>query len=244
MPAVLSGPYDLGEPMKNKKKITPAVLAANRANAESSTGPQTERGKSNTRHNALRHGILAKMVVLETDEERAGYKEIAESWNAEFSPVGLQEEVQVEEITILSRNLQIVEALVSRELAFRRGVRGRVDGIFHRELKLPISDSDLPLGRGWDGERIVVRAVAGKDESNYSASRTPGVLQNQLTSAVQNTRKRNMQEAGHLEVEAVFVSSLEKWTRYQAALKRDFYRALEKLRALQAERREREGVNS
>jgi hypothetical protein len=91
MPAVLPGPYELGEPMKNKKKVTPAVLAANRANARSSIGPQTERGKSNTRHNALQHGILAKMVVLETDEERAGYKEIAESWNAEFSPVGLQE---------------------------------------------------------------------------------------------------------------------------------------------------------
>jgi hypothetical protein len=88
----------------------------------------------------------------------------------------------VEEITILSRNLQIVEGLVSRELAFRRSVRGRVDGVFHRELKLPISAWDLPLGRGWDCERIVVRAVAGKDESNYSASRAPGVLQNQLTS--------------------------------------------------------------
>jgi hypothetical protein len=226
-----------------KKTVTAAVLAANRANAKSSTGPKTEQGKSNTRHNALRHGILAKMVVLETDEERAGYKEISESWNGEFSPVGLQEEVQVEEITILSRNLQIVEGLISRELVFRRGVRGRVDSVFHRDLKLPISDWDLPIGRGWDCERIVVRAVAGKDESNYSASRTPGLLQNQLTSAVQNTRKRNVQEAGHLEVEATLISSLEKWTRYQATLKRDFYRALEKLRDLQAERRKREGAN-
>ena len=40
--------------MKRTKTVTEAVLSANRANAQSSTGPRTERGKSNTRHNALR----------------------------------------------------------------------------------------------------------------------------------------------------------------------------------------------
>ena len=63
-------------------------------------------------------------------------------------------------------------------------------------------------------------------------------------SAVQNLRNDNSQEAGHLEVEAVLGSSLEKMTRYQSALKRDLYRAIEMLRTLQAEKREREGVDS
>ena len=35
---------------------TPALLAANRANARKSTGPRTARGKSFVRLNALRHG--------------------------------------------------------------------------------------------------------------------------------------------------------------------------------------------
>jgi hypothetical protein len=61
--------------MKHKKTVTDAVRAANRHNAESSTGPRTERGKSNTRYNALRHSILAKRVVLETHEERSGISE-------------------------------------------------------------------------------------------------------------------------------------------------------------------------
>ncbi len=99
--------------------------------------------------------------------------------------------------------LQILEDLVTKELALRQDVRGQVDRVFHRELKLPISDWDLPLDSGWDCERIVVRAVAGKDESYNSASRGPAVVQNKVISAVQNSRNRNTQEAGHLEVEAV-----------------------------------------
>ncbi len=33
---------------KHKKAVTEAVVAANQASAQSSTGPRTERGKSNT----------------------------------------------------------------------------------------------------------------------------------------------------------------------------------------------------
>jgi hypothetical protein len=33
--------------MKHKKKVTQAVLGANRANSRSSTGPSTKQGKSN-----------------------------------------------------------------------------------------------------------------------------------------------------------------------------------------------------
>ena len=38
---------------------------------------------------------------------------------------------------------------------------------FDKDLELPIECSDLPLDRGWDCERMVVRAVAGKDQ-HYS----------------------------------------------------------------------------
>jgi hypothetical protein len=96
----------------------------------------------------------------------------------------------------------------------------------------------------WAGFRCdCTGLVVGEPPKSLISDFPTGLLQNQLTSAVQNTRKRNVQEAGHLEVEATLISSLEKWTRYQATLKRDFYRALEKLRDLQAERRKREGAN-
>jgi hypothetical protein len=111
---------------------------------------------------------------------------------------------------------------------------------FHKSLELPISGHDLPLDRGWDCERLVVRAVSGKDTSNSSASRGPAVFQNQVIKAVQNSQNHDTQEAGHLEVEAVLGNSLANMTRYQSALKRELYRAIETLRKIQAERRERE----
>jgi hypothetical protein len=157
-----------GKPMKHKKTVTEAVLAANRGNARSSTGPRTERGKSNTHHNALRHSILAKKVVLETDEERADFQKLLQSWKDEFGPEGLLEKLLVEEIVTLLWKLQITLGLETRELSLRQDVRDQVGGVFHSDLKLPISDWDLPIDKGWECERIIVRAVAGKDTSRFA----------------------------------------------------------------------------
>ena len=48
---------------------TPSQIAANQANAQKSTGPRTEAGKSRTRRNATRHGLCAG-VPITSDEER------------------------------------------------------------------------------------------------------------------------------------------------------------------------------
>jgi len=50
--------------MKKRKRITAAVLAANRANAKKSTGPKTRSGKNASRRNAWKHGMTAKIVGL------------------------------------------------------------------------------------------------------------------------------------------------------------------------------------
>jgi hypothetical protein len=146
----------------------------------------------------------------------------------------------VEDIAWLLWKLQILQGLELRELSRRQDVPDEVNRVFHRELNLPISESDLPLDRGWDCERLVVRAVAGKDVSESSASRGPAVVQNQVMDAFQNSGNHTSQQADHLEVEAVLGNALEKIVRYQSGLRRDLYRAIEMLRAVQKERRERE----
>src|SRR5271169_1490305 len=53
--------------------LTPASLAARRANALKSTGPRTERGKARVALNPLKHGCRA--VPLRDRLARAGYRE-------------------------------------------------------------------------------------------------------------------------------------------------------------------------
>ena len=58
----------------HKSNISDRQLAANRANAQKSTGPRTPDGKDSCRLNAITHGITARTPVLSTESEN--------EWNA------------------------------------------------------------------------------------------------------------------------------------------------------------------
>jgi len=47
---------------------TPAQIAANRTNAQKSTGPRSVEGKAASRFNALKHGMDAKSIVLPNED--------------------------------------------------------------------------------------------------------------------------------------------------------------------------------
>jgi hypothetical protein len=51
--------------------LTDAKLAANRANAQLSTGPKTAEGKRNSALNRLRHGFYSKSLLLPGEDEQA-----------------------------------------------------------------------------------------------------------------------------------------------------------------------------
>lgn len=228
--------------MKIHKTMTDAVLEANRSNAQSSTGPRTEQGKAAASKNALKHGIFAKSIEFRSDHERAEFQRLLIQCRNELNPVGLLEEFLVDDIAIQFWKLQVTNGLEAKELLLRQEqARDPLRSIFQGDLKLPVSYRDLPVERGWDCERIVVRAVAGEDASNSRSSQGPVVCQGVPSNATQKTGHNNTeQEARHLEVEAVLGNALDKIVRYQAAVKRDLYKAIRTLRSLQAERREPE----
>jgi hypothetical protein len=68
-PAVASEAETAGAAEKGSagKQISERKLAANRRNAQRSTGPKTVEGKNNSRKNALQHGILARKILLLPD---------------------------------------------------------------------------------------------------------------------------------------------------------------------------------
>ena len=47
-----------------KKTMSLKQVAANRRNAQKSTGPKTANGKAVSKLNALKHGLLAQTVVV------------------------------------------------------------------------------------------------------------------------------------------------------------------------------------
>ena len=64
---------------------TPAQLAANRANAQRSTGPRSVEGKSASRFNALKHGVDAASPVI-PGEDPAEYQTLADEYQIRFLP--------------------------------------------------------------------------------------------------------------------------------------------------------------
>jgi hypothetical protein len=73
-----------------KRPVSERRLAANRANAQKSTGPRTPEGKRRSALNATRHGILSQVLHL-PEEEMAAYEEFTAPYVASLSPVGQTE---------------------------------------------------------------------------------------------------------------------------------------------------------
>jgi hypothetical protein len=73
---------------------TAAQIAANRANAQRSTGPRTDEGKAKTRVNALRHGLCG-CVPLMHDETEADLVGLLGMLREEHQPADATEEILV-----------------------------------------------------------------------------------------------------------------------------------------------------
>jgi len=86
-----------------KRKISRRQIEANRRNGKRG-GPKTTEGKSRVRHNALKHGLLAKEVVIQSGEGQEDIREFSELLDRlyeEHSPDGVMEEFCVERIAAL-----------------------------------------------------------------------------------------------------------------------------------------------
>lgn len=75
---------------------------SNRANAQLSTGPRTDRGKKWSRRNALKHGILSSALLLPEPgtEDEDLYRQMLCRLRCDRAPVGQLEEMMVEKIAV------------------------------------------------------------------------------------------------------------------------------------------------
>ncbi len=79
--------------------VTEAKLAANRRNAQKSTGPRTDAGKEKAKMNATTHGLRAETLVL-LDEDPQVLDERKEAWRACLLPADDVEERLVDSAVV------------------------------------------------------------------------------------------------------------------------------------------------
>ena len=91
------------------REISDKQLAANRRNAKRSIksgdacGPRTPEGKERAKFNALRHGLLARSVVVPTrdgPENRKQFERLLTQLRDKLNPDGILEEMLVEKIAV------------------------------------------------------------------------------------------------------------------------------------------------
>jgi hypothetical protein len=106
-------------PYSNRMELSEKRLAANRANAKRSTGPKSISGRRNSARNGLRHGILAKAVVIDGESHEA-FLELLASITAEYQPATDTEDTWVDKAATAQwrylRTVTIESAAITYEM--------------------------------------------------------------------------------------------------------------------------------
>jgi hypothetical protein len=118
--------------------MSPASLIANTANAQLSTGPRTEEGKSKSSQNARTHGLTAQNPVI-PDEDRAAFYQLHGQLQAETKPQGTLQQIIFEELVHAAWNLQRVRAMEAdlepSEIDRLARQHTRIERAFYRSLR-------------------------------------------------------------------------------------------------------------
>jgi hypothetical protein len=103
-----------------RNSISPKQLSANRRNAQRSTGPTSIQGKSVSRRNSFKHGLLARQVVARGwlfEESPDEFKTLCREYERSLAPAGPLEEMLVGQIVMVTWRLRRVRTAEAGEVA-------------------------------------------------------------------------------------------------------------------------------
>ena len=193
--------------------------AANQANALHSTGPKTPGGKAVVRLNALRHGLLARDVVL-PEEDADAFEDHFNQVRANFSPVGPIEEFLVNRVVNAMWRLH---RLARAETAL---LHSRIHELKAKRFATQVGSYATTLA-----DFTVPTFIADK-AAHTEASKALG--------RARYERDRDEVLLGRaLDADAREGDAFAKLARYERSLDRSLYRALDELRQEQDRRRHR-----
>jgi hypothetical protein len=187
--------------------------ATNQANARHSKGPKTPEGKAAVRLNALRHGLLARDVVL-PEEDSDAFEDLVNRVRAELSPMGPIEELLADRVVntmwMLGRSARAETALVDwrvrqlqvSKLADQVGSHESTPADFH--FLTHITDKAAHT----EAKEALARAKHARDRDEVLLGRA-------------------------FDADAKESDALGKLARYERSLERSLFRTLDELRQLQ-----------
>ena len=121
---------------------TASQIAANRRNAQKSTGPRTAEGKSVSCFNALKHGIDARSQCLPS-EDPAALEHLTAEYHERFAPATPEERCLVDILISSEWDLRRYR-VASAQLWQWAGVTHAASPFSHkREMNLPMADGFL-----------------------------------------------------------------------------------------------------
>lgn len=206
--------------MTIRKKVSEAVIAANRANSKKGTGPRTLKGRETVSRNATKHGVLAQNFRFKGDQEEAAYDTLISELDGTIDGDDPLQSMLAEEVVIAhlrrGRALKLEQRLCRRQNPATELALGAIE---HSEL---VSDGvcRLDFGPGWECEEL---HMSSKNDREDLARNGPVAQSN-----------------GHgqeRELHVKFQDPMHKALRYQRATARDFYRAWNLLYKVRRERK-------
>jgi hypothetical protein len=213
--------------VKIKKKVTDKVIAANRANAQKSTGPNNTAAVG---ANATKHGLLARHMKFQNEEEELEFNRLRDSLYEEYLPCGATRVILVEEAANSAWKMRMANRWEMQELENRSNAAEA----FVRAVDKNYYDQPIPLFRnedgsgsaaqlGWAYEELVIESGSRKCEQEYGYGPSDRDCKD---------------KAGEVSIKAKLGSGLDMVLRYQAAIKKDFYRAISALKKAASDKSE------
>jgi hypothetical protein len=162
-----------------------AQVLANRSNAQKSTGPRTAQGKAVVSQNAVKHGLLAKEVVIR-GEDPGAFEFYRDQMLEELAPVGQVESMLAARVVSLSWRLQRAERIqgAAFEAMYQQDTAGPLAGVNRRlRAKPDPGEGDLVVGQivveDFSHARVLDRLLMYERRIEHSLYRTMGELQKQ-----------------------------------------------------------------
>ena len=210
--------------MKDSSMTSQEQTEANRRNALKSTGPKSTKGKARASLNALKHGLLAKDIVLPSEDEQE-FEGLRRALITELGPEGSLEE-------------QIAERIVACLWRLRR-VYPIEAGIFVWESLAIEHRNAVEEARGYQ-DSIRPRWAGESDSERLTNQKKHNKAMKCASKAKQLLRRQAQGPGAAFRQDAVYTNALSKLSRYETAIERSLFRALHLFEHLQAVRRERE----